>query len=98
MVARAPNEVWTWDITKLRGEQKGIYYALYLVLDLFSRFVVGWLLSRYENAEQAKRLLRETVQRHSIKPGELTLHNDRGSPMRAEKTVEVLDKLGVKLQ
>lgn len=96
LVARGPNEVWSWDITKLRGEAKGISYALYLVLDLFSRYAVGWLLSRYENAELAKKLLRETVAKYDVAPGQLTVHNDRGSPMRAHKTVELLDSLGVK--
>jgi len=94
VVARGPNEVWSWDITKLKGPRKGVYYMLYVVLDIFSRYVVGWMLSDKENATMAKRLLRETMSTHGIEPGQLTVHQDRGSPMRAQTTRDLLDDLG----
>lgn len=94
VVARAPNQVWSWDITKLKGPAKGTFYLLYVVLDLFSRYVVGWMLAERENATLAKRLLRETMAKHDIEPGQLTVHQDRGSPMRAKTTRQMLDDLG----
>jgi putative transposase len=94
VVARGPNQVWSWDITKLKGPQKGVYYMLYVVLDIFSRYVVGWMLAEKENASLAKRLLRETMSKYGIEPGQLTVHQDRGSPMRAQTTRDMLDDLG----
>jgi putative transposase len=95
LVARAPNQVWSWDITKLRGAAAGLWYMLYVVLDLYSRFVVGWLLAERENAKTAQHLLRETMRKYAITPGQLTVHQDRGSPMRASSTMQLLDELGV---
>jgi putative transposase len=94
LVARGPNEIWSWDITKLKGPVKGIYYLLYVILDIFSRYVVGWLLAEHENASLAQHLLRETMAKHGIEPGQLTVHQDRGSPMRAKTTRQLLDDLG----
>ncbi|HEX9867826.1 MAG TPA: DDE-type integrase/transposase/recombinase [Candidatus Tectomicrobia bacterium] len=94
LVARAPNQVWSWDITKLAGPAKGVWFMLYVVLDIFSRYVVGWLLSERENAEQAQHLLRETMRKHGIEPGQLAVHQDRGPPMRAKSTMQLLDDLG----
>ena len=83
LLATSPNEVWTWDITKLPLIRRGVYLSLYVVLDLFSRYIVSWMLSRKENSALAKQLMNETVDRYQIAPGQLTLHQDRGSPMTA---------------
>jgi len=95
LLATAPNQVWTWDITKLRGPLPGVFYCLYVVLDLFSRMTVGWLLAERESAELAKHLFAETVARHSVEPGALTIHADRGSAMRSEGLAQLLGVLGV---
>jgi hypothetical protein len=91
----APNQVWTWDITKLRGPLQGAFYCLYVVLDLFSRMTVGWLLAERESTELAKQLFAETIARHGIEPGALTVHADRGSAMRSEGLAQLLGSLGV---
>ena len=95
LLATAPNQVWTWDITKLRGPLPGVFYCLYVVLDLFSRMIVGWLLAERESAELAEHLFAETVARHGIQPGALTVHADRGSAMRSEGLAQLLGGLGV---
>lgn len=95
LTATAPNQVWTWDITKLRGPLPGIFYYLYSVLDLFSRMTVGWLLAERESAELAQHLFAETVARHGVEPGALTVHADRGSAMRSEGLAQLLGSLGV---
>jgi putative transposase len=81
--ATRPNEVWTWDITKLATEQRGVYLSLYVVLDLYSRLIVAWMVSRKENSALAKQLMQEAGDRYGIGWGELTLHQDRGAPMTA---------------
>lgn len=93
--ATAPNQIWTWDITKLRGPLPGVFYCLYAVLDLFSRMTVGWMLAESESAELAEHLFAETVARHGVEPGELTVHADRGSAMRSEGLAQLLGSLGV---
>jgi len=95
LVATAPNEVWSWDITKLRGPRKGLYYCLYVVLDLYSRYVVGWMLAPTENGVLAGELIDEACAKQGIAPGALTLHNDRGSPMKARSLAVTLAELGV---
>jgi putative transposase len=95
LMATAPNQVWTWDITKLRGPVKGVYYYLYVILDLFSRYVVGWMVAPRETAALAQVLIDTTCQRQGIDPEQLTLHADRGSPMIAKSTSELLVDLGV---
>jgi len=95
LLATGPNQVWTWDITKLHGPEKWTYYYLYVVLDIFSRYVVGWMLARSENAELARRLIRETCKTHGIKPGELTIHSDRGAPMTSKALGQLLADLVV---
>jgi putative transposase len=82
LLATAPNEVWSWDITKLKGPAKWTCFHLYVILDIFSRYVVGWLIAERECAELAEQLIAETVARHDVKPGTLTLHADRGTSMR----------------
>jgi len=95
LVARAPNEVWTWDVTKLPLRQRGVYLSLYVVLDLFSRFVVAWMVSTKENSALAKQLISEAASRYDIKPGQLTLHQDRGSPMIARGYLEEMMALDI---
>lgn len=95
LTATAPNQVWTWDITKLRGPFPGVFYYLYVVLDLFSRMVVGWLLAECESTELAKQLFAEAVARHGVEPGALVVHADRGSSMRSEGLAQLLASLGV---
>ncbi len=95
LVATEPVQLWSWDITQLKGPTKGVSFFLYVMLDLFSRFVVGWLLAQRQNAELAQQFIRETTRKHGIEPGQLTLHQDRGSPMRAKSTRLLLDDLGV---
>ena len=84
LVATRPNQVWSWDITKLRGPNPGEFFYLYVVLDIYSRCVVGWLIADRENAELASTLVRETAVRQHVEPGTLTIHADRGAPMRSK--------------
>lgn len=93
--ADGPNQVWSWDITKLRGMQPREIYSLYTVIDIFSRLVVAWMLARRESADHAVRLIEEAYDRQGIVPGALTLHADRGSPMIAQSTAALLAKLGI---
>lgn len=95
LTATGPNQVWTWDITKLRGPLPGVFYCLYVVLDLFSRMTVGWLLAERESAALAAQLFAEAVARHGVEPGSLTVHADRGSAMRSEGLAQLLGSLGV---
>ena len=95
LTATAPNQVWTWDITKLRGPLHGVFYCLYAVLDLFSRMTVGWLLAERESAELAEHLFTETVERHGVARDSLTVHADRGSAMRSDGLAQLLGSLGV---
>ena len=95
LVATAPNQVWSWDLTKLRGPGKWLYFHLYVLLDLFSRFVVGWLLARQESGALARRLLAESCTRQGIVPGQLTIHADRGSAPASKTVAQLLADLGV---
>lgn len=92
----APNQVWTWDITKLASLVKGIWFALYVVLDLFSRFVVGWTVATQELGSIAEALLREACEKHGVRPGQLVVHSDRGTPMRAQPVAFLFGELGVR--
>jgi len=95
LLATAPHDVWTWDITKLPLVRRGIYLSLYVVLDLFSRFVVAWMVSRKENSALAKQLMDEATTRYGIEPGQLTVHQDRGSPMTAHGYLDSMRELDV---
>lgn len=95
LVARAPNEVWSWDITKLRGPAAGVWYFLYVVLDIFSRYAVGWMVAASESAELARQLIEETHAQHGVVPGRLRLHSDRGSPMTSRTLAQKLGELQV---
>ena len=95
LLAEAPNEVWSWDITKLRGPAKWTYFYLYAILDIFSRYVVGWMVAHRESAVLAKRLISETCNKQGITPGQLTVHADRGASMRSKTVALLLSDLGV---
>ena len=95
LVAVAPNQVWSWDITRLLGPQTWTYYYLYVLLDLFSRYAVGWMVADRENSALAQRLIEETCLKHGVKPHVLTLHSDRGAPMTSQGTAQLLARLGV---
>ena len=95
LLATKPNELWSWDITKLKGPAKWTYFYLYVVLDVFSRYVVGWMIAPEESASLAKKLLAETYDREGIDPDQLTLHADRGSAMTSKSFALLLADLGV---
>jgi len=95
LLAVQPNEVWSWDITKLKGPAKWTYFYLYVILDIFSRRVVGWCIADAENAVMFKALFDDTITKHDVPPGQLTLHADRGGPMKAKATALLLADLGV---
>jgi putative transposase len=95
LLATAPNQVWSWDITKLRGPVKWTYFYLYVILDIFSRYVVGWMVADRESAELAKLLLDETILKYNIPKGQLTIHSDRGKVMRAKPLAMLYADLGV---
>jgi putative transposase len=95
LMATAPNQLWSWDITKLLGPAKWTYFYLYVLLDVFSRYVTGWMVAMRESAELAKRLIEESCQKQCIQPGQLTLHADRGTSMRSKSVAFLLADLGV---
>jgi len=95
LLATAPNQVWSWDITKLKGPAKWTCFHLYVILDIFSRHVVGWLIAERESAELAEQLIAQTVSRHGIAPGTLTLHADRGASMRSKPVASLLVDLDI---
>ena len=98
LLATGPRQLWSWDITKLRGPQKWNYYYLYVIIDVYSRYVVGWMLADKESAVLAKRLIAETLGKEDFAPGELTeltLHADRGSSMKSKLVAQLLGDLGV---
>ena len=95
LLAIAPNQVWSWDITKLKGPAKWTCFHLYVILDIFSRLVVGWLIAERECADLAEQLIADTVARHDIEPGMLTLHADRGASMRSKPVAALLVDLDI---
>jgi putative transposase len=95
LLATRPNEVWSWDITKLLGPTQWTYYYLYVLLDVFSRYVVGWLLAERESARLAEQLIAESCARQEIAPGQLTVHSDRGPAMTSKPVALLLADLGV---
>jgi len=95
LLATAPNQVWSWDITKLLGPAKWTYFYLYVILDLFSRYVVGWMVAHEERAALAKKLIAQSCRRQGITPGQLTLHADRGPSMTSKPVALLLSDLGV---
>jgi putative transposase len=95
LLATGPNQVWSWDITKLRGPVKWTYYYLYVILDIFSRYVVGWMVAARELAALAKKLIAETCKKQEIEPGRLSIHADRGASMKSKPVALLLADLGV---
>lgn len=95
LLATAPNQVWSWDITKLLGPEKWTYYHLYVILDIYSRYVVGWMLATRESNDLASRLIRETVRKQGIVEAQLTIHSDRGPSMASLGVAQLLASLGV---
>jgi putative transposase len=95
LLATGANQVWSWDITKLLGPQKWTYYYLYVILDIYSRYVVGWMLAHRENADLASRLIRETLQKQAVGEDRLTIHSDRGPSMTSHGVAQLLASLGV---
>ena len=95
LVANAPNQVWTWDITKLKGPAKWTSFYLYVVLDLYSRLVVGWMVARRESSTLAQRLITETLKKQHLDPRQVTLHADRGPSMTSKALALLLADLGI---
>jgi putative transposase len=95
LLATQPNQLWSWDITKLLGPATWTYFYLYVILDVFSRYVVGWMIAHRESAALAEQLIRATCARQGIAPGALTLHADRGSSMTSKPVALLLADLGV---
>ncbi len=95
LLATAPNQLWSWDITKLLGPAKWTYFYLYVILDVFSRYVVGWMIAERETATLAETLIAETCAKQGIERDQLTLHADRGSSMRSKPVALLLSDLGV---
>src|SRR4051812_3182445 len=91
----APNQLWSWDITKLLGPAKWTYFYLYVILDVFSRYVVGWMVADGESSELAKRLIADTCGKQEIEPGKLTIHADRGSSMTSKPVAFLMADLGI---
>jgi len=95
LLATGPNQVWSWDITKLLGPAKWTYYYLYVILDIYSRYTVGWMVASRENADLAKRLIRDSIEKQKVSADQLTLHSDRGPSMKSHSVAQLLATLGV---
>lgn len=95
LLATKPNEVWSWDITKLKGPVKWTYFYLYVILDIFSRYVAGWMVAHREQDALAQRLIEQSCLKQNIQPGQLTVHADRGSSMKSKAVAHLLADLGV---
>ena len=95
LLATGPNQLWSWDITKLLGPAKWTYFYLYVILDVFSRYVVGWMVADGESSELAKRLIADTCGKQEIEPGKLTIHADRGSSMTSKPVAFLMADLGI---
>jgi putative transposase len=95
LLATAPNQVWSWDITKLKGPAKWTYFYLYVIIDIFSRLVVGWMVAHRESSSLAKRLIQDSCEKQRIENGQLIIHADRGSSMKSKLVANLLADLGV---
>jgi putative transposase len=95
LLAKRPNELWSWDVSKLKGPAQWTYYYLYVMLDVFSRYIVGWTVQYRENGQLAKALIEQATEQQKITPGLLTLHADRGGPQRAKPVAFLLADLGI---
>jgi putative transposase len=95
LLATGPNQLWSWDITKLLGPAKWTYYYLYVILDVYSRYAVGWMVADGESAQLAQRLIADTCEKQAIQPGQLTIHADRGSSMTSKPVALLMADLGI---
>ena len=95
LLAERPNQVWSWDITKLKGPEKWSYFQLYVIIDIFSRYIVGWMVAHSESAVLAERLIAVTCKRQNIAPGQLTSHADRGTSLKSQTVAQLHVDLGV---
>jgi len=95
LIARQPNQVWSWDITKLRGPTRGVYYELFVIIDIFSRYVIAWTVAAAETGELAKEFIDNAIAAQDINPGQLALHADRGTSMTSKPVAQLLVDLGV---
>ncbi len=95
LVATAPNQTWSWDITRLLGPKTWTYFYLYVLIDIFSRYIVGWMVADRENSAFASQLIQESCLKQDIQPETLTLHSDRGSPITSKCTAQLLADLGI---
>ena len=95
LLATAPNQLWSWDITKLRGPVKWTYFYLYVILDVFSRYVTGWMIAYWEGAELAKEFIEEAIGKHQVPAGQFTIHADRGRVMKSKPIAFLMADLGV---
>ena len=95
LLATGPNQVWSWDITKLKGPKKWSYHYLYVIMDIYSRCVVGWIVATRESASLAERLIQDTCLKQDIDPSQLTIHADRGSSMRSKLVAQLMADLGI---
>ena len=95
LIATAPNEIWSWDISKLHGPTRGLFYDLYVVIDIFSRYVPGWLVAAHEDAELAKEFLEDAILTQDVARDQLTIHADRGGSMRSKPVSQLMMDLGI---
>ena len=95
LIATAPNVVWSWDITKLAGPERGIYYELFVIIDIYSRYIVGWTVAAAETGELAEAFIADAIDRQQVDRDQLTLHADRGSSMTSKPVAQLLVDLGV---
>jgi transposase InsO family protein len=95
LIASRPNEVWSWDITKLLGPTKWVYYHLYVIMDIYSRYIVGWLIADCESQELARKLIHESALKQGVQPNQLTIHADNGPSMRSHTVAQLLEHIGV---
>src|SRR5262249_7959907 len=95
LLATAPNQLWSWDITKLLGPAKWTYFYLYVILDVFSRYVTGWMVAHREGTELAKQFIEETIRKHEVPAGQLNIHADRGRVMTSKPVAFLMADLGV---
>src|SRR5437667_6743784 len=95
LLATAPNQLWSWDISKLLGPAKWTYFYLYVILDVFSRYVTGWMIAYREGAELAKQFIEEAISKHQVPAGQLTIHADRGRVMKSKPVAFLMADLGV---
>ena len=95
LVARRPNQVWSWDITKLRGPERGVYYELFVIIDIYSRYVIDWTVAAAETGELAKEFIDAAIRAQGIEAGQLAIHADRGTSMTSKPVAQLLVDLGV---